>query len=357
MKNSNNYIPFLKFKVNEVAGLSALDPKLKENLTPFFDLARKDGMTKSAFKESVQACYKKAEKFLKPFPYIFIDTFDIPDAIAATGKPNCSILIDAFKGFNFVPVLGLDRAADHNSTIMSAKEKGKIKSDIVAIRFQPDEFSSFALIEEDLNELIDSGTELFKHWIFVFDCRVCTKNDSLQWAEEISSFINEADKKIAVHKYIITGSSVPSMITSIAKPSDESIVHRVELDIFNLIQSKVDCILGLGDYTIISPHYSDISIPKELMLSVTVPKVFYTYKNSHYVARGGRIKTKGYTQYDQICQDIVSKPFYRGNHYSWGDNFIKIRADGLGINNVTPSTILKPTICAHITYMALDYPK
>ncbi len=114
--------------------------------------------------------------------------------------------------------------------------------------------------------------------------------------------------------------------------------------------------LSLGDYTIVSPTYSELTIAPELLLSVTAPKVFYAFENYHYIARGGRIKTGGYGQYDDICEEIVSKGFYRHAPYSWGDNFIKQRADGYREKNITPSTILKPTICAHIEYMAKDYP-
>lgn len=358
MAINNNYTPFLKFKANEVAGLYVLSASLKAEITPFFDIPRKDGMTRANFETTVKSCYKKAEKYLANFPYIFIDTYDIPDSIAKPGSPNCKVIIDAFSELEYVPVLGLDRSPDHNQAIFDAKAKNEIASHRLAVRLQPEEFASYSLVEDELIELIKSGSELFSHWTVIFDCRVCLGTDLNKLANDIANFVLAADKTIKIQKYIVVGSSIPASITDIAKPSKESTIARAELEVFHTVQSKLrDSRLSLGDYTIISPTYSDITLPPELLLSVTAPKVFYTYKNNHYIARGGRIKTEGYGQYDDICEQIVSKSFYRKAPYSWGDNFIQQRADGDREKNVTPSTILKPTICAHIEYMARDYPR
>ena len=357
MEVKHNYTPFLKFKVNEVAGLSALSTELKNKLTPFFDFSRKDGMTRAEFEKNAKACCKKTEKYLKAFPYIFLDSFDIPDSIAVPKSPNCRVIIDAFSEIEYVPVLGLDRAINHNSTIFDAKAANEIISDKVAIRFQAEEFSSFDLIEAELLDLVAEGSKVFSDWVLIFDCRVCIEGNRTKLATEIANFVSAAHKAMEIQQYIIVGSSIPSSITDIAKPSDESIVTRTELDIFHATQSKVKGIpLSLGDYTIVSPLYSDLTLPPELLLSVTAPKVFYAFENYHYIARGGRIKTGGYGQYDVICEQIVTKKFYRQAPYSWGDNFIQERANGIGVKNVTPSTILKPTICAHIEYMAKNYP-
>lgn len=353
----HNYTPFLKFKANEVAGLSVLSTELKAEITPFFDLPRKTGMTRVDFETLVVSCHKKAKKFLASFPYIFVDSFDIPDSIATIGSPNCRVVIETFTDFEYVPVLGLDRAADHNQTIFDAKAANTIISDTVAVRFQPDEFASFDLIEEELDKLISVGEKLFSNWIFIFDCRVCLTSSRMKLATDVANFVTVANEVSRIEKYIVVGSSIPATITDIARPSDESVIARAELEIYHAAQGMVEAIpLSLGDYTIVSPTYSELTIAPELLLSVMAPKVFYAFENYHYIARGGRIKTNGYGQYDVICEEIVSKSFYRKAPYSWGDDFIQMRAGGKREKNITPSTILKPTVCAHISYMAKDYP-
>lgn len=358
MAKNHKYTPFLKFKANEVAGLSILSSQLKSELTPFFDLPRKDGMTAADFEESVAACRKKADKYLADFPFIFVDSFDIPDSIAVVGSPNCRRVIDAFEGFDYVPVLGLDRAIDHNQEIIDAKAAGEIISNTVAVRFQADEFASFGLIEDELMELVQAAGAVFADCVFIFDCRVCLTSNRTKLASDIANFVQQTKAATDIEQFIVVGSSIPATITDIARPSDESVIARAELEIFHAAESAVgEGVLSLGDYTIVSPTYSELTIAPELLLSVTAPKVFYTFESNHYIARGGRISAKGYGQYDDICVDIVGKSFFRGEPYSWGEKFIYLRAHGVRDKKVTPSTILKPTICAHITYMALDYPR
>lgn len=356
MELKNKYTPFLKFKANEVAGLAVLAPGLKELLTPFFDIPRKEGMTRTSFEETVKTCARKATKWLGGFPNFFVDSFDVPDDIAVPGSPNCRILIEAFAGQTYIPVFGLDRASDHNQTIIAAKKAGEINSDTVAIRLQADDFGSFALIEIELTALISAGSAYFANWVLIFDCRVCLTSNRSKLALDVAAFVSSAAAKFSIQRFIVVGSSIPASITDIAKPKDESVIARAELEIFHAASKKLGgTTLSLGDYTIVSPLYSELNLPPEMLHSVMAPKVFYTFQNYHYVARGGSIKTRGYQQYNDIASEIITKSFYRGPPYSWGDSFINDKAAGLP-PNVTPSVILKPTICAHITYMSQHYP-
>ena len=43
------YTPFLKLKANEVAAIASLSDVVKDKIVPFFDLARKDGMSPAGF--------------------------------------------------------------------------------------------------------------------------------------------------------------------------------------------------------------------------------------------------------------------------------------------------------------------
>lgn len=49
----NNYIPFLKLKVNEINALKELALDIKQDgIMPFFDLAKKEDMTSLSFHNS-----------------------------------------------------------------------------------------------------------------------------------------------------------------------------------------------------------------------------------------------------------------------------------------------------------------
>lgn len=356
MSRSFSYTPFLKFKSNEVAALSVLSSELKASLTPFFDIPRKDGMTRAEFETCVAARARKAIKWLHPFPNFFLDILDIPDSIATGGTPNYSVVIDHFVNTNYIPVVGLDRASNHNSAVFDAKKSGQIKSNSIALRLQTDDFSSFDLIEPDLADLFSHGSTVFTTWIVILDCRFCLAANRAKLASDAAAFLKKMRAKFPVKQFILTGSSIPGTIADLAKPQDEATIPRAELEIFHAAESMLGKgQLDLGDYTIVSPLYSELTLPPEMLQSVIAPKVLYSYQIFHYIARGGRIKTHGNQQYNEIAREITAKSFYRTPSYSWGDNFLTEKAANLP-PSVTPGNVLKPTICAHITYMAQDYP-
>ena len=161
-----------------------------------------------------------------------------------------------------------------------------------------------------------------------------------------------------VNKIIVTGSSIPPSIGEILSVGDEVELRRLELDIFDGVRDAIgdDFDVVLGDYGIVSPNYSDLDIPPEVFQNVMTAKILYTFDRHHFIIRGGAIRTheRGNEQFYDQAAVIVDSTFYRGADYSWGDNFIdeKSRSEG---NLATNSTILKPTINLHITYMLNDY--
>jgi hypothetical protein len=73
------------------------------------------------------------------------------------------------------------------------------------------------------------------------------------------------------------------------------------------------------------------------------------------IARAKGSTPMGYRlQYNDICGHLVKQPFFRGAPYSFGDAYIDEKAQLAG-KGVTPSSILKPTINAHIAFMWKDY--
>lgn len=352
------YTPFLKLKANEVGAIAELSADVKQCLVPFFDLPRKDGMTEAAFCTMVTKSARKIEKYLGVSQSFYLDNFDIPDDITVGGGPSYRFVVDEFSSMSFIPVLGLDRTAAHNQAVFKAKQDGVIQSDIAAVRLLEDDFEAFELIEDELRELFDGGKGSFNKWVLILDCRVCLNLIADAHAIKLSQFIEAAVSAFKFAEIIVTGSSVPASISDVAKVAQQSALERIELQIYQELRSRTSIEpIGLGDYTVVSPMYSEITLPPEMMLNVTAPKVIYSHDAIHYIARGGALKThaRGNLQYNDIAVNIVSSPFYRGSAYSYGDCFLDEKAQMMG-SLVTPGSILKPTINAHITYMATDHP-
>lgn len=354
--NQYKYTPFLKLKVNEVAAMAALTDRLKDEIVPFFDLARKAGISAEDFCSMVSKSAAKLKRYqglTRPF---FLDNYDIADDIIVNGRPNYEFVMNEFKDMNFIPVIGLNRTAAHNQAVLKAKDGGVIKSNLVAIRLNEEDFESFELIEPELTTLLKAGSQ-FKHWILVLDCGMCRNVDPSTHAGKLSTFIAKARLNYNFLHIIVAGSSIPASIGEIAKVEARCVVARVELEIYRAIRAVGLDSIGFGDYTVVSPLYSDVTLPPEMMRTVTAPKILYSHANHHFIARGGALKThaRGNFQYNDIASEIVAKSFYRGALYSPGDEFLQFKAQMIG-KQVTPSSILNPTINAHITYMGTAHP-
>lgn len=352
------YTPFLKLKANEVGAVAALSDEVRDSIVPFFDLPMKKGITSAAFSSMVDKSARKIELNLGETSPFFLDNFDIPDAITVAGKVNYSYVIEAFSDLSFIPVVGLNRSTAHNQAVFDGKSAGRIASSKIAVRLVEDEFDEFDLLEDELSELMEQVVDSFDECVLILDCRLCLNQDPTAKALRIHKFIKKAQATYSFVEIIVTGSSVPASIGLVAKTVQESELSRVELQIFAGLRAlgRIDHI-GLGDYTVVSPHYSEVTLPGEMLLNISAPKVMYAHENVYYISRGGALKThaRGNHQYNDICADLIAMPFYRGEDYSAGDLFIAQKAAMVG-KMVTLSNIVKPTVNAHITYMATDHP-
>ena len=115
------YTPFLKLKANEVAAIASLSDVVKDKIVPFFDLARKDGMSPAGFGSMVSKSAVKLRKYVGLTRPFFLDNYDIADDILLNGQPNYEAVMHEFRELNFVPVVGLNRTMAHNQAVFNAK--------------------------------------------------------------------------------------------------------------------------------------------------------------------------------------------------------------------------------------------
>jgi hypothetical protein len=353
------YIPFMKLKANEVGAFAMLTDAVKGRITPFFDIARKEGLTAAAFVLSLKKSAKKLRRYLGDGYPFYIDNFDLPDSLTVAAQPSYASVVTELSATSFIPVVGLDRSPAHNAAIFAAKASGEIRSSRVAIRLVEEAFSSFDLVESELADVVEDGEQAgFNEFDLVLDSRVCRNVSPSSHAGLLHGFIIQATAALDIARVIVTGSSIPASIAEVAKVLQQEEIDRIELQIVRELREHAGMAdVVLGDYTIVSPMYSEVNMPPEMLLNITAPKVLYSHGYVHYISRGGALRThaRGNLQYNDIAADLVAMSFYRGPDYSFGDEFLSERAGGGG-NMVTPGSILKPTINAHITYMATDHP-
>jgi len=354
----DKYIPFLKLKSNEIMALKVLEPSLKQIVTPFFDFPKKVEMTEDVFKRSAQALVKSLNKNIPDIHLFYLDNFDVNSSLIVDGEANYQYLINLLQERFFIPVLSIDRCENHVSAIQKSKESGILKSEIVGLRLCIDDFESFDIIDDEIKDLLSEALTVFESIDLIFDCRVCSHQNSEDIGLFIEDFIRKFSEKYNLRKAVVTGSSIPASISDLLKSGEHGVFDRNELLIFQSVYQRFrdEVELYLGDYTVVSPNYSDVDLPANVLPNVMTPRIIYSFDGHHYVLRGGALKghPRGRKQYNDFSLEIIKGPYYRGADYSFGDNYLDEKSQNIGAD-VMPGTIIKPSVNAHITYMMKDY--
>ena len=353
----NDYTPFLKFKTGEIGALKALDKAERSNITPFFDLARPSSDEKPEniplkIKGTIEKGVRKYQLNFKDVDGFYIDDYDIDDAIMIDGGSVYEFLVNEFSELPFIPVIGLDRDPSRVDVLLDEA----IKSSTFALRVTREDFMSYELVEDDLHDLFEKLNDKYSCCHLIVDCRLCLNLDVVDISNQIIRFVNAITDVFDFEKVIIAGSSVSVSLTNdIVSPKDSVSIIRNECLIFNNISSELNIKIGFGDYTTVSPDYSDVNVPGAMLRGRTSPKIIYCYDNMQFFIRGGALEKhpRGTKQYDDMCYILINKEFYRP-YYSDGDRYFMDKAHGIGVD-AQPHSIVKYLVNAHITYMINDY--
>ncbi len=354
----SNYVPFLKLKSSETMALDALSSDVTTNVTPFFDLARNTKLDENGFVNYVLKRERACQKYLSKFDYFYLDNFDISSSLTVNNKNCYWHTLDAFREHSIVPVVAIDRDPDHVDSVKHFRNKyGDNFSNTVCVRFTVEDFEDFDLVENEIDNKLDGCLNLFQSVDLVFDCRLCSSLHLSKISNQIAAFYQKFQSKYSVRNSIVTGSSIPASSSELLKPNSHVIIERKELILQNILRdeykSKIE--FSIGDYATVSPEYSDVVIPPEQMQSRITPRICYSFDQNFVMYRGGAIKThkRGRKQYNDLAETLVRNSFFRKGS-SWGDNFL-FEASRNGNFSVTQTTIVKPQLNAHISYMASSY--
>lgn len=345
------YVPFLKSKQNEIHALSEMASELSLYICPFFDYPKKqNGDTEIKMEKSIRGLAKKFRKYLEDIKGFYFDIYDIDDNLEINGKHIYAFLLEEFTTLPVIPVVGIDRSELHQESVVAAKNNGLVTSDIIAFRITHEDFQNFDVVKEDIEDALSDVFSLFEGIDLIIDCRICTNADIKKVAVDIANFSDNFSKMFPVRNVIIAGSSIPASVAEVLLPNSEGCIKRVEMDIYKTTQKLVtDKGFVFGDYTTISPDYSDADIPPQQMQNRIAAKLTYSFGDQHYFIRGGSLKTKGRDQYFDMAATLCKKPFFRlGN--SPGDLYFEEKSKRQG-DQCYVNTVIKPSINSHMTYM------
>lgn len=288
------------------------------------------------------------------FPF-YIDVYDIPSEIEINGNHVYDFVLEQFSGFNIVPVIGLDRDPNH----LTALKKHFPNPDYVAIRLVDDDLLNFSLTKIELQKIF-SQFNADTYFDVILDNRLIHNKDPAVLALNCSKFLNRIDELIEVFDVIVTSSSIPKSLTELVAPQTNTWFSRLEWSLWANMSYSCKKNVIYGDYTVVSPEYSDANIPPEYMRSRQTPRIIYTELDKGFVTRGGGLKTHGDKQYHDMAAEVVSSGIFRTS-YSLGEVYIEdvskkvLTKTKKGITETicgNASKWIETTVVCHVSFFA-----
>ena len=173
------------------------------------------------------------------------------------GEHQYAYVLSALKELQVIPVVALDRI-NHNAAVARLKRNGEITSTTVAFRADLNDFEDFDGSEDQIDYDLANVFKQFEAIDLILDCRLCTGINVSETASQIATFANKfCDANDQVRRVIVTGSSIPASLGDIVESTTTKVLVRCELEILAKARELTDINLVVGDYTTVSPFYSD----------------------------------------------------------------------------------------------------
>jgi hypothetical protein len=348
------YIPFLKAKRGELTAVGELASEVKQEICPFFDFPRKNANYDSeTYANTAQSIVRSLKKHWGCDAEFYFDDFDIDQKLTVKGEHQYAYVLKSLQDLQVIPVVALDRI-EHNYAVAQLKRDGEIASDTVAFRAERGDFEDFDSSEDQIDYDLENVFKEFETIDLIVDCRFCTGMNVAETGQQIAAFARKFCAAYEnVRRVIVTGSSIPASSRDMLETNSNCAVARQEIAIINQARRSSDVHLVTGDYTTVSPFYSDADLDPKIMQKVMTARLAYTYQGFHYFIRGSSVGSDGYEQYFGLARTLCGQSFFRGPTYSLGDLYLHEKSRCVG-NNCTPGAVIKPLIVAHVTYMVLE---
>ncbi|MDG3001069.1 hypothetical protein P7233_18845 [Vibrio parahaemolyticus] len=345
------YVPFLKAKQNELLALRTCSNDTYASLIPFFDIPRPKDLTESEVVSSIAKAKSYIEKLVSAREGVFyLDCFDIPPEITIDGNHVYEHTLDEFDDFDFVPVIGTDREVDHINAVLSRSADFTV----VAIRLLADEIQTPTMAVSEIKALMKQfGPDM--SFDLAFDLRL-VRDLPTNTAKNIVKIVETFASDEKIENFIITGSIIPPVITEICRPEESHTHIKSEVRLFQQASASMSDEalerLWYGDYTSVSPDYSDSDIPPQLMRTVQAPKIIYSHEDKLYITRGGSLQLKGDNQYFDLARLVVTSGLWRKKSFSDADKYIYDVSERIPPKCGNASKWINITVCAHLEFYA-----
>lgn len=316
--SNHHYYPQLRWKPAEYESLQVLSATVIDGLTPIINVLDIDW-------DYINDCYKKSlQDYLldfgdnlarswNPERPVFLDVGNLDQHGSSTIHPLDICISDARRnGKEIIPVYSPLYSSDYLNAVKRNITNG------VAISLKPSDIPLLASIVQGIN----IHTDFIDIIINLDDI----SNASLETQQYTAQVINYVLAQANWRRIILSSTCYPSSQAGI--PQHSVYCHkREEWELWTkVIQSQHwRKTPGFSDYPTSSASVTSID-PRFMSQYVSVR---YSDINSWIFVKGTAARGNGWGQTQQLCDILVKSGYYFNPQYSWGDQYIYDRAQGV----------------------------
>lgn len=318
---SDMYVPALRWRMAEYQALMRLVAKAKDRVIPYITIPEREfdfdsWQPKKTIHEHVHPFAARYEKKWGERPAWIGVHPSIIDGVMNDGRDILTYVFDGLRKFDAkaVPTIGIDAQNTlQNSVAAIIGQDGQGVA--IAIRLEDlmkkDAFArvvalcgSLGVDESEVDLVIDLGEPNFEPYEAFSVAMIA----ALRRLGDLNRFRN----------FVLVGTAIPETFKGVAKGQDE--LPRHDWLFFRMLLSKLPSGMRLpnyGDYTIVHPDFT----PQDMRKIKSAGKIVYTTHKSWWVRKGGAFRGNE-QQMHEHCAALVGSGVFKGNGYSYGDDYI-----------------------------------
>ena len=315
------YVPALRWRMAEYQALLRLTAEAKERVVPYITIPEREfdfdsRQPKKTVHEHVHPFVARYEKkWGNRTAWVGVHP-SIADGKMNDGRDILTYVFDGLRKFDAkaVPSIGLDAASGlQNSVAAIIRQDGQGVAISVRVEdlMKKDSFARvhamYGLLGVDENEvdlLVDLGEPNFEPYE-TFSIALIA---ALRRLGDLNRFRN----------FVLLATAIPETFKDVAKGQEE--LPRHDWLFFQTFLSKLPSGMrrpNYGDYTIVHPDFT----PQDMRKIKSAGKIVYTTGKSWWVRKGGAFRGNE-EQMHEHCAALVGSGVFKGNDYSYGDDYI-----------------------------------
>lgn len=356
-----HYVPILKAKQAELLAVKDSGPATKNHMTPLFEMVpvpwdfeneqpsdtTENHLAKGA--KSIRSCWNEERP-------VFIDMKWIEEEEGEDGTPAVELAFAKLQEHEvpFVPVLSLANGSMYRNAVRDVVKKCG-QGLCLRLRVRDTIRKNLKANLEVLLKKMDvapSETDV------IFDLGAIQPGNLQTLASTTVARINNLPYLEEWRTLTLASGAFPPDLSSV-KPKSSGTRKRADWLLWRLVRddAKLSRRPAFADYAIEHP---DLRPEVEPWTYKNAPKLRYTLEKEWLLIKGSlpkidktspTAKSDRYADFRNICQQVVSRPDFKGAQFSWGDNYIQACANGKGSTG-NPPTWRRIGFSHHLAYVA-----